>query len=94
MLPFRVIAAVGALGVFGTGIAYILNYGMIRDIGPTLASTVTYLIPLFSTVAGVWLLGEPLSWYEPAGAVVVIIGVAVSQGRLHVARGASAPDAP
>jgi len=83
--PVSVIASVVALGVFGTGIAYILSYGLIRDVGSTTASTVTYIIPLFSTVEGVIVLGEKLAWHEPVGAAVVILGVAVSQGRLRLA---------
>ncbi len=70
-----------ALGVLGTGIGYILVLGIIRDAGATPASTVTYIVPLFATVEGMLFLGEPLTWYEPVGAVVVILGVAVSQGR-------------
>ena len=85
-LPLRVIASVAALGVLGTGIAYILNYGLIREAGATLAATVTYVVPLFSTLEGVVILGERLTWYEPAGAVVVILGVAVAQGRLRLTR--------
>lgn len=81
-LPLKVVASVGALGILGTGIAYILNYSLIRDAGATIASTVTYLLPLFSTVVGVLVLGEPLTWNEPAGALVVILGVAISQDRL------------
>ena len=88
-LPVRVAVSVVALGVLGTGLAYILNYGLIRAAGATLASTVTYVIPLFSTVEGVTVLGERLTWYEPIGAAVVILGVAVSQGWVAVARRAS-----
>ncbi|MDB5058636.1 MAG: Integral rane protein [Chloroflexi bacterium] len=83
-LPAHVAASVMALGVFGTGIAFILNYGLIRVVGATLASTVTYVIPLFSTLEGVILLGEPVTWYEPAGAVIVVLGVAICQGRLRI----------
>ncbi len=72
-----------ALGALGTGLAYILNYGIIRAAGATVATTVTYLIPVFSTLAGVVLLREPLAWNQPIGALVVILGVAVSQGRLR-----------
>ncbi|MHB8294001.1 MAG: DMT family transporter [Acidimicrobiales bacterium] len=66
-LPIRVIASIVALGALGTGIAYVLNYSIIRDAGATVASTVTYLIPVFSTLAGVVVLGERLSWNEPVG---------------------------
>jgi drug/metabolite transporter (DMT)-like permease len=43
---------------------------------------VTYLVPLFSTVLGVAVLSEGLSWNQPVGAAVVLVGVALTQGRL------------
>jgi EamA-like transporter family protein len=46
------------------------------------ASTVTYLVPIFSTVLGVVVLGEGLSWNQPVGAAVVLLGEALTQGRL------------
>ena len=52
----------------------------------TTASLVTYLIPVFSTVLGVAVLGETLHWNQPAGTVVLLAGVAISQGRLPRAR--------
>jgi len=48
-LPLPVAASVLSLGVLGTGLAYILNFGVIQAAGATSASTVTYVIPLFST---------------------------------------------
>jgi drug/metabolite transporter (DMT)-like permease len=44
---------------------------------------VTYLVPVFATVAGVALLGERLTWNEPAGGLLVLLGVAASQGRVR-----------
>jgi drug/metabolite transporter (DMT)-like permease len=85
-LPLKAIASMLALGVLGTGIAYVLNWSIIRDAGPAAASTVTYLNPLVATAVGVAILGESLSWYEPVGALIVILGVAISQGRLRIAR--------
>jgi drug/metabolite transporter (DMT)-like permease len=82
-IPAAPIAAVAVLGALGTGAAYLLNYSIIRDAGATAASTVTYLVPLFATVAGVALLGERLTWNEPAGGLLVLLGVAASQGRLR-----------
>ena len=84
--PLGVVLSVLALGALGTGLAYILNYHVIRAAGATVASSVTYVIPVFSTIFGVALLGETLTWNQPAGAVVVIAGVAVSQGRLRSSR--------
>jgi drug/metabolite transporter (DMT)-like permease len=68
------------LGIAGTGIAYVLNYAIVRAAGATIASTVTYLIPVFSTVLGVIVLGEHLSWNEPVGTLILLSGIAVSQG--------------
>lgn len=72
-----------ALGALGTGVAYVLNYRIIREAGATTASTVTYLIPLFSTVLGVVILGEEVSWHQPVGAAIVLFGIAFSQGRVR-----------
>jgi len=78
------VLSVCALGVLGTGVAYVLNYSVVRRAGATIASTVTYLIPLFATASGVVLLGEGVAWHEPIGALVVLLGVALSQGRLSL----------
>jgi drug/metabolite transporter (DMT)-like permease len=78
------VLSVSALGVLGTGLAYVLNYSVVRRAGATIASTVTYLVPLFATACGVVLLGEGFAWHEPVGALVVLLGVALSQGRLRM----------
>jgi drug/metabolite transporter (DMT)-like permease len=78
-LPPRVILAVFALGAFGTGIAYLLQYGLIRAAGATMASTVTYFIPVVSIVIGVVLLGERLAWNAPVGAAIIIAGALLSR---------------
>ncbi len=84
-----------ALGVLGSGIAYSLNYSIVRAAGATVASTVTYLIPIWSTVLGVVVLGEALSWNQPVGALILLLGIALSQGhaRLRRSRTAAAADA-
>jgi drug/metabolite transporter (DMT)-like permease len=71
-----------ALGMLGTGIAYICNFNVVRAAGAQTASMVTYLVPVFAVVFGVTLLSEGLSWHEPAGAVLIITGVALAQGLL------------
>jgi drug/metabolite transporter (DMT)-like permease len=74
-----VVGSVLALGVLGTGLAFVLNLNVVRLAGATTASTVTYLIPIFATVVGVIVLGEEITWYQPVGAAVVLLGVAISQ---------------
>lgn len=77
--------SVAALGVFGTGLTFVLNYSLIRDVGATVTSTVAYTIPVVSTALGVIALGEPLRWYEPVGAAVVVLGAVMAQARELVA---------
>ncbi len=89
----RVAAAMLALGVLGTGIAYLLYYRLLADEGATATSTVTYLLPVVAVALGVLVLGEPLAWNLFAGTAVVLTGVALSEGRLTRAardRGAEA----
>ena len=82
------ILALLALGALGTGIAYILSWSILRDAGATVTSMVTYALPIVSVIAGVALLGESLAWYEPVGALVIIIGALLTQGQLaRVGRG-------
>ncbi|MBV9058438.1 MAG: EamA family transporter [Pseudonocardiales bacterium] len=54
------VGSVIVLGMLGTGIAYIFNYRLITDGGPTVASTVTYLIPVAAVLFGMITLGESL----------------------------------
>jgi len=78
----RVVAAMLALGVVGTGLAYVWNTNIVTGWGATNASTVTYLTPLVGVVAGVLVLGEHTTWNQPLGALIVITGIAISQDRL------------
>ncbi len=71
------------LGAVGSGLAYILYYRIIKQVGSAIANSVTYLTPLVATILGFLLLGENLHWYEPVGAVIVVLGALISQGRLN-----------
>jgi drug/metabolite transporter (DMT)-like permease len=68
-----------ALGIIGTGIAYVLNYRIITDDGPVLTSTVTYLLPVVAVVLATTLLDERLTIQLAAGVVVVLAGVALTR---------------
>jgi drug/metabolite transporter (DMT)-like permease len=81
-LGWKGIGSLLALGGLGSGVAYVLNYAIVRARGASLASTVTYVIPVFSTLLGVVVLNERLYWNEPVGAAVLLAGIALSQGRL------------
>jgi hypothetical protein len=55
-------AALVALGVLGTGVAYVLNCAVIRSAGLTVASAITYAVLLWSTALGGLLLNEGVGW--------------------------------
>ncbi len=76
----EVVASVAALGALGTGIAFVIHLRNNRIAGATVASMVTYLIPVFAVLVGVVVLGEGVTWHQPVGAVVVLLGVSVAQG--------------
>jgi drug/metabolite transporter (DMT)-like permease len=75
------IFAMLALGILGSGFAYIWNFSTIAAAGSSIASSVTYLTPVVAVLVGWLFLGEVIVWYEPVGALLVILGAAVSQGR-------------
>jgi drug/metabolite transporter (DMT)-like permease len=70
----RPVAAVLALGVAGTGLAYLLYYSVLQRIGPARTSLVAYLIPAFAIVYGVALLDEPLTAGLAVGLPLVLAG--------------------
>jgi drug/metabolite transporter (DMT)-like permease len=78
-----------ALGVFGSGFAYIWNFTIMRAAGSAIASSVTYVTPLVAVIVGLIFLQEKLHWYEPVGACVVLLGAAIAQGRIKLSRSAA-----
>ncbi|MTE22091.1 EamA family transporter [Streptomyces sp. TRM43335] len=85
-LPVGPLLAVAALGALGTGVAFLLQYGLVAEVGPTTATLVTYFIPVIATAAGVLLLGEHLSWNTPVGALIVLVGAALTRSGPRRAR--------
>ncbi|MEV0600627.1 DMT family transporter [Streptomyces sp. NPDC050315] len=79
--PVVPLLAIIALGALGTGFAFLLQYGLVAEVGPTTAQMVTYFIPVIATAAGVAVLDEHLSWNTPVGALIVLAGAALTQSR-------------
>ncbi len=71
------VVAVLVLGIAGTGLAYVLNYSLLTDEGPTATSLVAYLIPIVAAVLGVLVLGDELPPLTALGAALVLAGVAI-----------------
>ncbi|MEY3677484.1 MAG: hypothetical protein RL351_711 [Actinomycetota bacterium] len=85
-ITFHAVAAMLALGVFGTGLAYVMYYKLLAQVGSAIGSAVTYISPIVGVILGILLLGETISWNEPVGAAIVLLGAAVAQGRIKLGR--------
>lgn len=66
------------LGIFGSGIAFVMAYYLIHEIGPTRTTMVTYLFPLGGVLLGVTFLQEPLTWQLAAGAILIVASLAIA----------------
>ena len=75
-----------ALGVFGSGIAYLWNFKVMELAGSAIASSVTYLTPVVAIIVGIIFLGERVTWYEPVGGLIVLLGAAIAQERIRFNR--------
>lgn len=71
------------LGFLGSGVAYALNYQVIASEGATVASTVTYLLPVVAIILGVLVLDERVTIGAGFGIALVLAGVALT--RIHSA---------
>ena len=80
------IAAIAILGIVGTGFAYVLNYQIITSEGATVASTVTYLLPVVAIVLGVLVLNENVTATMLAGIALVLAGIALTRRQQRPAR--------
>jgi drug/metabolite transporter (DMT)-like permease len=84
--------AVLALGIVCTGVAYMLYFRLVQDLGATPTLTVTFLIPVFGVLWGHLFLDETVGWHTLAGAAIVITGTMLVTGfSLNSLRAATAP---
>jgi drug/metabolite transporter (DMT)-like permease len=75
-----IMAAVLALGVLCSGIAYILYFKLIEEVGTTSALTVTFLNPMFGILWGAIFLHEVIGWHTLVGSAIVLVGTALVTG--------------
>jgi drug/metabolite transporter (DMT)-like permease len=68
------------LSLVGTGLAYALQFDVVREAGATVSATITYLVPVVSVGLGVAVLGERIAWPQIVGATVGIAAAAVIIG--------------
>ena len=78
-LDASIVASILILGLIGTGVAYVLNYQIIASVGATVASTVTYLLPVVAIVLGFLVLGEHITLPDLVGIALILAGVALAR---------------
>ena len=78
------------LGLCGTGLAYILYYVLIAQLGAIAASGVTYVPPVVALLIGFFSVGEPVGLVDVGAMVAILTGVGLLQsGRLGQTKEAS-----
>ncbi|GGK63938.1 DMT family transporter [Amphritea balenae] len=75
-----IIGAVILLGIFCTGVAYLLYFRLIAEVGAASALTVVYLVPIFGVLWGYLLLNEPVGWHTLLGGSIILTGTALVTG--------------
>lgn len=78
------VVAMLTLGILGSGFACIWNFQIMEAAGSAIASTVTYVTPVVAVIVGIIFLGEGVTWYEPVGGLIVLLGAAISQQRFKL----------
>ena len=78
------VLAMLALGIFGSGFAYIWNFKIMEAAGSAIASSITYVTAVVAVVVGIIFLGEGVTWYEPVGGLIVLLGAAIGQQRIKL----------
>jgi drug/metabolite transporter (DMT)-like permease len=73
--------ATAAVGVLGTGFAFVLMGGLVGRVGPTRASIVGYLIPVVALLLGVLFRGDDVGPVAILGVALVILGAYLASRR-------------
>jgi drug/metabolite transporter (DMT)-like permease len=74
------VASLLVLGAGGTGIAFLIFYTLIAEVGPGRATVVAYIAPGFSVIYGVTLLGESFTAGTAAGLLFILAGSWLAAG--------------
>lgn len=72
------------LGLLCTGVAFILYFTLLANIGVARTVIVTYLIPVFAMLWGFLFLGETITLSMLAGAGLIMTGIALTTGLVGV----------
>ena len=70
------------LGLVCTSLAYVIHFKLIKNIGPTKAATVTFMIPIFSFIWGYLLLDEQVTSRMIVATIIILFGMSLVTGIL------------
>lgn len=76
------LAAVAMLGLASTAVGVLILFHLLERTGATFVSLNNYLVPMFGTLFGVFLLGESVAPFTLAGLALILSGVYLT-GRTH-----------
>lgn len=82
----RAWAAIVAIAVLCTGIAYILYFRLIAHAGPSRALAVTFLAPVFALLYGTVFLHETITPWMIGCGLVIVCGTMLSTGLISTSR--------
>ena len=85
-LNMEVVLAIIGLGFFGSGIAHLLYFYIMKERSAEFASSVTYLIPISAIFWGAVLLDEEITWHMMAGLVIILAGVYLTTRKTALSR--------
>ncbi len=84
--PLASLAALTALGLFNTALAYFVYFRLIASAGATFAALNNYIVPFLGLVVGAWALGEPVGASSWLGLACVVGGVVLTGSAANAAR--------
>ena len=63
------------LGVFATGVAWLLRFHILTKAGMVFQTQVAYLIPIFGVLFGYFLMDEIITWRVLLSLVIILVGI-------------------
>ena len=84
--PMQAWLAAAGLAVLCTALAYVLFFWVLARVGAQRIMVIPYLIPAFGVLWGALLLGEPVTMRMLGGCAVILLGTALTTGRVRPRR--------
>ncbi len=74
--------AIGFLSFFGTSLAYLVYFKIIKVAGPSFLSLVTFITPVISIFLGIYFLQESPNWNIYLGCIFILSGLGIAANSL------------